>query len=67
MATTALQRIFPPASTTAPHFYERIYSYMFMLSLEYLRGLKWDSFGRKFADSLFNPIQTAPSNKLNKA
>ena len=28
MATTAPQRIFPPASTTAPHFHERIYSYV---------------------------------------
>ena len=34
---------------------------MFMLSLEYLSGLKWDGFGRNFANSLFNPIQTAPS------
>ena len=34
---------------------------MFMLSLEYLNGLKWDGFGRNFANSLFNPIQTAPS------
>ena len=34
---------------------------MSMLSLEYLRGLKWDGFGRNFVNSLFNPIQTAPS------
>ena len=34
---------------------------MFTLSLEYLSGLKRDGFGRKFANSLFYPIQTAPS------
>ena len=60
MATTAPQRIFPPASTTAPHFRERIYSYVHAI-IRVLSGLKRDGFGRKFANSLFNPIQTAPS------
>ena len=34
---------------------------MFTLSLEYLSGLKRNGFARKFANSLFNPIQTEPS------
>ena len=60
MATTAPQRIFPLASTTAPHFRERIYSYVHAI-IRVLSGLKRDGFGRKFANSLFNPIHTAPS------
>ena len=55
-----LKRIFPPTSTTAPHFRERIYSYVHAI-IRVLSGLKRDGFGRKFANSLFNPIQTAPS------
>ena len=65
MATTAPQRIFPQQALLHRTFTSG-FTPMFMLSLEYLNGLKWDGFGRNFANSLFNPIQTAPlSNKLN--
>ena len=60
MATTAPQRIFPQQALLHRTFTSG-FTPMFMLSLEYLSGLKWDGFGRKFANSLFNPIQTAPS------